>query len=153
MGQTRDEITQNLTERWCWPVARRDDPRVARRLYRKQVVDGGYRLDEGALLDAFFHFLQGIGVMALLKQVHGAAIHREMVPFVPYVLLYGVKTLFGIKSIKALPSLLFSDEALMQLVGFNAHQVRAGVCQRGGLSVSRRGRRARFVQIRWPTIW
>jgi len=32
----------------------------------------------------------------------------------------------------ALPSLLFSDVALMPLVGFNAQQVRDGVCQRGG---------------------
>jgi hypothetical protein len=40
MGQTPDEITQNLAERWCWEVARRDDARVARRLYRKQLVDG-----------------------------------------------------------------------------------------------------------------
>jgi hypothetical protein len=31
----------------------------------------------------------------------------------------------------ALPALLFSDEALMRLVGFNAYQVRHGVCQRG----------------------
>jgi Transposase DDE domain len=112
-------------------VARRDDTRVARRLYRKQVVDGVYRLEAGALLDDFFHFLQAIGVMALLEQVHGAAIHREMLPFVQYLLLYGVKTLCGIKSINALPRLLFSDEALMQLVGFNAQQVRQGVCRRG----------------------
>lgn len=140
MGQTPDEITQNLAERLCWQVAQRDDSRVARRLYRKQVVDGVYRLDEGAVLDDFFHFLQAIGVMALLEQVHGAAIQREMVPFVQYVLLYGVKTLFGIESINALPSLLFSDEALMQLVGFNAHQVRHGVCQRG--ATTRQGERA-----------
>src|SRR5215475_11471595 len=132
MPQTHNEITQNLAERLCWEVARRDDSRVARRLYRKQLVDGVYRLDEGAVLDEFFHFLQRIGVMALLEEVHGAAIHREMLPFVPYVLLYGVKTLFGIESIHALPSLLFSDEALMQLVGFNAQQVRQGICQRGG---------------------
>jgi hypothetical protein len=131
MGQTHDEITQHLAERLCWQVARRDDTRVARRLYRKQVVDGVYRLEAGALLDDFFHFLQAIGVMALLEQVHGAAIHREMVPFVQYLLLYGVKTLCGIKSINALPRLLFSDEALMQLVGFNAQQVRQGVCRRG----------------------
>jgi hypothetical protein len=39
--------------------------------------------------------------------------------------------LFGIERINALPSLLFSDEALRQLVGFNAPQVRQGVCQRG----------------------
>lgn len=132
MGQTRDEITENLAERLCWEAARRDDSRVARRLYRKQLVDGVYRLDEGALLDDFFYFLRAIGVMALLEEARGAAIHRQMIPFVQYVLLYGAKTLFGIESINALPSLLFSDEALMQLVGFNAQQVRQGICQRGG---------------------
>jgi hypothetical protein len=140
MGQSRDAMTQNLAERLCWEVARRDDGRVARRLYRKQVVDGVYRLDEGAVLDDFFHFLDAIGVMALLSEVHGTATQREMVPFVQYVLLYGLKTLFGIESINALPSLLFSDEALMQLVGFNAQQVREGVCQRG--ATKRQGERS-----------
>jgi hypothetical protein len=71
MGQTHDEITQSLAERLCWQVARRDDTRVARRLYRKQVVDGVDRLEAGAWLDDFFHFLQAIGGMALLGQVHG----------------------------------------------------------------------------------
>ena len=131
MRPTRDEITEKLAERLCWEVARRDDARVARRLYRKQVVNGVYRLDEGAVLDDFFHFLDQIGVMALLAEVCGTAIQREMVPFVQYVLLYGLKTLFGMESMNALPPLLFSDEALMQLVGFNAQQVHDGVCQRG----------------------
>jgi len=140
MKQARDELTQNLAERLCWQVARRDDTRIARRLYRKQVVDGVYRLDEGAVLDDFFHFLQAVGVMTLLEQAHGAAIQREMVPFVQYVLLYGVKTLFGIERMNALPSVLFSDEALMQLVGFNAQQVRQGICQRG--TTKRQGERA-----------
>jgi hypothetical protein len=140
MGQTYDEITQNLAERLCWQVARRDDTRVARRLYRKQQVDGVYRLDEGAVLDDFFHFVQRIGVMVLLEQVHGAAIQRAMVPYVQYVLLYGLKTLFGIKSMHALPPLLCSDEAVMQLVGFNAQQVRQGICQRG--ATKRQGERA-----------
>lgn len=87
MEQTADEITQNLAERLCWEVAQRDDSRVARRLYRKQRVDGVYRLDEGALLDDFFHFLQAIGVMTWLEEAHGAAIQREMVPCVQDVLL------------------------------------------------------------------
>ena len=55
-------------------------------------------------------------------------------------MLYGLKTLFGIESINALPSLLCSDEALMQLVGFNAQQVRQGICQRG--ATKRQGERA-----------
>jgi hypothetical protein len=61
MKQTRETIAQNLSERLCWPAAHRDDSRVARSLYRKQVVDGVYQLDEGALLDDFFYFLHGRG--------------------------------------------------------------------------------------------
>ena len=131
MGQTRGEIDQNLAERLWWQAARRDDSRVAGRLYRKQVVDGVFRLDEGALLDDFFDFLHELGVVNLLDNVQGTAVQREMVPVVQYVLLYSMKTLFGVDSMNALPPVLFSDEALMRLVGFNAHQVRHGVCQRG----------------------
>ena len=131
MNQTRDGVAQNLAERLCWQAARRDDSRVARRLYRQQVVDGVYRLDEGALLDDFFYFLHQLGVVELLDDVQGTAVQREMVPVVQDVLLYSLKTLFGIESMQALPALLFSDEALMRLVGFNAPQVRHGVCQRG----------------------
>jgi hypothetical protein len=131
MGQTREAVTQNLAERLCWQAARRDDARVARRLYRKEVVDGVYRLDEGALLDDFFQFLRELGVLELMEGVQGTALQREMVPVVQYLMLYGLKTLFGIESMNALPALLFSDAALMQLVGFNAQQVRHGVCQRG----------------------
>jgi hypothetical protein len=89
MGQTPDEITANLAERLRWEVARRDDARVARRLYRKQLVDGVYRLDEGALRDDFWHFLHAIGVMTLLEEAHGAASHRTMLPFVQDVRLMG----------------------------------------------------------------
>src|SRR2546429_6712538 len=98
MGQTREAITPNLAERLCRQAARRDDARVARRLYRKQVVDGVYRLDEGALLDDFFYFLQQLGVVDLLNDVRSTAIQREMVPVVQYVLLYSLKTLFGVDS-------------------------------------------------------
>ncbi len=131
MGQTRGEIDQNLAERLWWQAARRDDSRVAGRLYRKQVVDGVFRLDEGALLDDFFDFLHELGVVNLLDNVQGTAVQREMVPVVQYVLLYSMKTLFGVDSMNALPPVLFSDEALMRLVGFKAQQVRQGVCQRG----------------------
>jgi Transposase DDE domain len=131
MERTREAITQNLAERWCWQAAHRDDARVARRLYRKPVVDGVYQLDEGAVLADFFHFLRQLGVLDLMEGVQGKALQREMVPVVQDLLRYGLKTLCGIESMNALPALLFSDEALMQLVGFKAQQVRHGVCQRG----------------------
>jgi Transposase DDE domain len=141
MVQTRETIAQNLAERLCWQAARRHDARVARRLYRKQVVDGVYQLDEGALLDDFFYCLQQLGVVDWLDDVQGTAVQRQMVPCVQYVLLYGLKTLLGIESMQALPALLFSDEVLMRLVGFTAHQVRHGVCQRG--AAKREGPRTR----------
>jgi hypothetical protein len=139
MGQTQGEISQTLAERLCWEVARRDDARGARRLYRKQEVDGVYRLDEGAVLDDFFHFLQAIGVMALLEEVHGTARQRAMLPYVQDVLLYGVKTWFGIESMNARPPWLCSDEAVLPLVGCKAQQVRQGSCQRG--ATTRQGER------------
>ena len=139
-------------ERLCWQDARRDDSRVARRLYRKQVVEGVYRLDEGALLDDFFHFVQELGGVGLMERVEGTAIQREMVAVVHYLLLYGLKPLFGIESINALPALLLSDKALMRLVGFNAQQVRHGVCQRGWQSGRARAARGPFAGMPWPTI-
>jgi hypothetical protein len=99
---------------------------VARGLYNKQVVDGVYQLDEGALLDDFFYFSQELGVGDWLGEVH-----RAMVPVVQHVLLCSLETLLGIESMNALPALLFSDEALMRLIGFDAYQMRHWVYQRG----------------------
>jgi hypothetical protein len=131
MRQTPEAVQQNLAERLCWQAACRDDSRVARCLYRKQVVDVVYQLDEGAWLDDFFYFLQELGVGDWLGDIQGPAVQREMVPIVQYILLSSLKTLLGIESRPALPALLFSDEALMRLVGFNAQPVRHGVGQRG----------------------
>jgi hypothetical protein len=82
MKQTQEEITTNLAERVCWQVARRDDTRVARRLYRKQLVGGVYPLETGAVLDGFFHVLRELEIIALLEDVRGQEIQREMVPMV-----------------------------------------------------------------------
>src|SRR5439155_25157313 len=98
MGQTHEDLTEHLAERLCWEVARRDHLRIARRVYRKQVVDGVYRLDAGAVLEDFLHFLRARGGLALLEDVHGTAIQREMLPYVQYVLRDGLKTWCGIQS-------------------------------------------------------
>ena len=68
MDRIREAIAQNLAERRWWQVVRRDDMRVARRLYRQQVVDGVDRLDD------CFHFLRATEVMAMLEQVHGTVV-------------------------------------------------------------------------------
>jgi hypothetical protein len=53
------------------------------------------------------------------------------VPVVQDVLLYSLKTLFGVDRMNALLPSLFSHKALRCLVGFTAQQVRQGVCQPG----------------------
>jgi hypothetical protein len=102
MRQTSDVLPQNFVERLCW-AACWDHSRMARRLYRKLVVGGVYCLDEGTLLDEFFHYLQELRLLELMTQVMDTAVNRAMVLFLLYLLLYGLKTLFGVESIKVLP--------------------------------------------------
>ena len=128
--QSKEDVTTNLVERLDWRFARRDESRIARRLWKKQAVDAIYSLEEGAMLDEFVHFLDEIGVASRWQALQGEGIKREMIDFFQYVLLYGMKTLFGIEAMNALPELLFSDEAAMRLAGFNAAQIRQGICQR-----------------------
>ena len=87
MQQTRDEITERL----CWDMARRDAMRIARRLYRKPVVDRVYRLDEGALFDDFLHFLRTLGVLDLegvcnsaIRALAKAGIFAQRVTWIAY---------------------------------------------------------------------
>ena len=86
MHQTRADVAPTLADRWCWQAARRDDSRVARRLYRRPVVDGVYRLDDGALWDDFGSFRQPLGVVDWLREVRSTTVQREMGPVVPDVL-------------------------------------------------------------------
>jgi hypothetical protein len=62
---------------------RRDEARIARRLSRQPLVEGVYRLDDGAVVEDFCHCLDQVGVKALRAEVRGAARHREMLPVVP----------------------------------------------------------------------
>jgi hypothetical protein len=137
MGHSREAGTQHLAERWGWQAARRDEARVARRLYRNEVVDGVYRLDEGARLDAFFPCLRELGGLEWLAGVQGTAWPRELVPGVQDLRRSGVKTLGGMERMKALPVLRCRAAALLPWVGLHAPQVRHGVCQRGAATRQR----------------
>jgi hypothetical protein len=54
-------------------------------------------------------------------------VQRVLVPAVQFVPLYLLKVLFGGQSMNELPRWLFSNVALMKLVGFNAQQVEEGL--------------------------
>src|SRR5438128_12495251 len=68
------------------------------------------------------------------EQVSLTGVKRTLVPTVQFVLLYFLKVLLGGESMNELPRVLFSDLALMELVGFNAHQCENGLTKRGDAS-------------------
>jgi hypothetical protein len=126
MEHTREAITTNVAERLCWQVAQRDEVRVARRLDRKQVVDGVSPLDAGAWLDECFPFLAELEGLTWLQHARGQGVERELVPMVQDILRSGLKPVFGIERMKAVPALRFSDAASMHRVGQRGAAKRPG---------------------------
>lgn len=131
MQQTGTEIRENLMAQLDWQTAIRDDAGVAQRLYAGEKADGVHTLDEAGLLDEFFAFLNESQVMNFWKQYEIRAVQRVFIPTIYFLLLYGSRVLFGIESMNALPVLLFSNVAVMTLIGFNARLVQEGLSQRG----------------------
>ncbi len=129
--QTTTEIRQNVIEQLDWQAAERDDKRVAELLYSGEKADGIHTLDEAGLLDEFFVFLAESQVMSFWKTYEINAMQRVFLPTIYFLLLYGSRVLFGINSMNALPVLLFSNVAVMTLIGFNARLVKEGMTKRG----------------------
>src|SRR5712692_7653625 len=120
-----------VLERLSWQLAYRDDEQVAQALYGGAEIEEIHELSEAGLLDEFFVFVEQVGMMAVLEQLHLPGVQRVLVPTVQFVLLYMLKVLFGGQSMNELPRWLFSNVALMELVGFNARQVEEGLTKRG----------------------
>ena len=129
--QTPDEIQRNIVHALRWQVAARDDAQVARAIRDHDELDAVYNLDEIGLLDGFFRFLEEMGISALLQAVGIPALERVLIPVTQFVVLYLLKVVCGIESMHALPPLLFSNVAIMTLVGFNAYQIANGFTRRG----------------------
>ena len=132
MAETQETAGKSaVIERLSWQVAQRDDARVAQAVQQGEELDAVYELSEAGLLDGFFHFLEITGVRELIGQLTVSQVKRVLIPVAQMGVLYLLKTLYGIASMNALPPLLFSNVALMTLVGFNAHQVAQGFTRRG----------------------
>jgi len=129
--QNKTDIQANLAEQLDWHFAERDDQAVAQALVSGAGVDGVHTLDEAGLLDGFFAFLQETKVLGHWQSFQIEAIQRVFLPTITFVLLYGVRLLFGIEASNALPALLFSNVAVMSLIGFTAYQVSHGLTHRG----------------------
>src|SRR5437764_7729470 len=123
-----------VQDRLNWKVACRDDRKVGQALYAGEPIEEMHQLSDAGLLDEFFVFLKDLGMLEAFEQVSQSAVQRTLVPTVQFVLLYFLKVLLGAESMHELPRVLFSDLALMELVGFNAHQCESGLTKRGDAS-------------------
>ncbi len=104
---------------------------MAQALHSGQGIDTVYGLDDVGLLDGLFAFLDESGIKAHWQTLTIEGVRHLFVPALMFVLLYGTRVLFGIESSNALPALLFSNVAVMTLIGFNAQQVAEGMSRRG----------------------
>lgn len=123
-----------VQERLNWQVAWRDDMKVGQALYAGETIEEIHHLSDAGLLDEFFVFLKDLGMLEAFEQVSQSGVKRTLVPTVQFVLLYFLKVLLGAESMNELPRVLLSDLALMELVGFNAHQCENGLTKRGDAS-------------------
>jgi hypothetical protein len=123
-----------VQERLNWRLAYRDDKRVAQAIYNGEEIEEMHELSEAGLLDEFFAFLEEVGMMSSFEEMELPNVQRVLVPAVQFLLLYLLKVLFGHESMNQLPRVLFSNTALMELVGFNARQVQEGLTKRGDAS-------------------
>jgi hypothetical protein len=128
-------VIQEMQVQWHldgWGVAGRDDTKLAQAIAQGEPVDAVYTLEDEAALDEFLHYLQVRGLIPLFEQLATAMrVERVNVPPALYLWLYFTKLILGIEGMAKMSPLLLRDEALMRLLGFNAHQIAHGVTQRG----------------------
>lgn len=122
----KERLVQNLT----WQAAIRSDLGVAEALMAGEEPDGVYGLGDARIVDTFFCWLEELGVLDELRALPTVGVQREVIPSEMYVLIYFLRCIARIPSQDSLPELLFSDTALMQRLGFNAHQLEFGITQR-----------------------
>ena len=107
--QQPGNVQETVRERLQWQTAGRDDAQVAQAIHAGADLDALHELSEAGLLDEFFHFLDTLGVLRLVEELTLPGVERVLIPVVQFVLLYLLKVLFGIRSMNALPPLLFSQ--------------------------------------------
>lgn len=115
-------------EHLLWQFHFRDDKEVAQRIRqgRSDLITGtGW-----GFFDKFFSFLYALGFFSLLD-IKAKGYQRMMLPLVKLLTTYSLKILLGISSMNQVPSLLFREIALLQMIGFTAREIREGICNRG----------------------
>lgn len=141
-ASSRAEAEARLPE--VWKTVVRDDETVARELAETRSIDGIHALGESTFMDELFHYVRKIGAWPLLTTLDPGKRKRPLYPFVLFVLFMIMRSVSAAGSMLATRDKLLADEKMMELLGFNALQVRQG-CNERGLT-----RRTQPIEVRGP---
>ncbi len=119
-------------EALSWKVAQRNDEAIAHQIYKGEEIDSMHALGSTTLVDELFYFInEELGLLGKWERICPSGVKRVMVPFIQFIMIYLIKIVYGICHMEPIADLIFTNEALMKLVGFNATQIKNGVCKRG----------------------
>ena len=127
----KEDLRTRIAELSGWQTATRDDGLVAHELYETRSLDRVHSLNEAAFFDEFFHYLKEIAVWPLLEDLDPQDREGPLYPFIRFVLVTIMRCVGGVQSMLATHDLLLTDQAIMDVIGFNAAQVEQGSCDRG----------------------
>ena len=128
---SHEDVRARLAEVSGWETARRDDAKVVAALHATRSLDRIHALDEAAFFDELFHYIREVEAWPLLMDLDPQTRTGAIYPFIQFVMVTIMRCVGGVQSMLATHDLLLTDEALMSLVGFNAHQVQHGANGRG----------------------
>jgi hypothetical protein len=114
----------------AWRHLTRDQQEVAKRLTAGRI--DLVTLSGWGVVSSFLAFLDEISWFALLD-LEGKGFKRVLIPIARLILTYQLKIFLGIGSINLVPTKLFREIALLQLIGYTTTQMQVGFCQRGHL--------------------
>lgn len=112
-----------------WRFHIRDDRKIA-----QKVREGKIDIITGTgwgFFDLFFGFLYILGFFKVISEIEGKGYQRKLLTITKLILTYSVKVLLGIGSMNQIPQLLFKEVGLLKLIGFDATQIKEGICKRG----------------------
>ena len=127
----KEDLRTRLAGLSGWQTATRNDAIVAQELYETRSLDRVHSLNEAAFFDEFFHYLKEIDVWPLLENLDPKDREGPLYPFIKFVLITIMRCVGGVQSMLATHDLLLTDQAIMDVIGFNAAQVEQGSCDRG----------------------
>ena len=126
----KEDLRTRIAELSGWQTATRDDALVAHELYETRSLDRVHSLNEAAFFDEFFHYLKEIAVWPLFEDLAPQDREGPLYPFIRFVLITIMRCVGGVQSVLATHDLLLTDQAIMDVIGFNAARVEQGSCDR-----------------------